>query len=133
MSAGGARIRLSAKFYLVAIFFVVFDLEALYLYAWSTSVREVGWLGYTTVVIFVVDLLIALVYAFSVGALLGTGRSYKLAGEKIKVGSPTMNIAEITRFNSIEELVTDPTGQIPAQSSGRVKSKTTPALSSEKE
>ena len=75
MSAGGARIRLSAKFYLVAIFFVVFDLEALYLYAWSTSVREVGWLGYTTVVIFVVDLLIALVYAFSVGALLGTGRS----------------------------------------------------------
>ncbi|MDW7571727.1 NADH-quinone oxidoreductase subunit A, partial [Klebsiella pneumoniae] len=69
VSAGGARIRLSAKFYLVAIFFVVFDLEALYLYAWSTSVREVGWLGYTTVVIFVVDLLIALVYAFSVGAL----------------------------------------------------------------
>ena len=44
VSAGGARIRLSAKFYLVAIFFVVFDLEALYLYAWSTSVREVGWL-----------------------------------------------------------------------------------------
>lgn len=124
VSAGGARIRLSAKFYLVAIFFVVFDLEALYLYAWSTSVREVGWLGYTTVVIFVVDLLIALVYAFSVGALSwAPADRRKLAGEKIKVGSPTMNIAEITRFNSIEELVTDPTGQIPAQSSGRVKSK----------
>ncbi len=134
VSAGGARIRLSAKFYLVAIFFVVFDLEALYLYAWSTSVREVGWLGYTTVVIFVVDLLIALVYAFSVGALSwAPADRRKLAGEKVKVGSPTMNIAEITRFNSIEELVTDPTGQIPAQSSGRVKSKTTPALSSEKE
>lgn len=42
VGAGGARIRLSAKFYLVAIFFVVFDLEALYLYAWATSVREVG-------------------------------------------------------------------------------------------
>lgn len=69
VGAGGARIRLSAKFYLVAIFFVVFDLEALYLYAWSTSVREVGWFGFTTVVIFVVDLLIALVYAISVGAL----------------------------------------------------------------
>ncbi|EXR18373.1 NADH-ubiquinone/plastoquinone oxidoreductase, chain 3 family protein [Acinetobacter sp. 1130196] len=134
VSAGGARIRLSAKFYLVAIFFVVFDLEALYLYAWSTSVREVGWLGYTTVVIFVVDLLIALVYAFSVGVLSwAPADRRKLAGEKIKVGSPTMDIAEITRFNSIEELVTDPTGQIPAQSSGRVKSKTTPTLSSEKE
>ena len=75
VSAGGARIRLSAKFYLVAIFFVVFDLEALYLYAWSTAVREVGWLGYTTVVIFVVDLLIALVYAFCRCFKLGTGRS----------------------------------------------------------
>lgn len=47
VGAGGARIRLSAKFYLVAIFFVVFDLEALYLYAWATSVREVGWVGST--------------------------------------------------------------------------------------
>ena len=75
--------------------------------------REVGWFGYTTVVIFVVDLLIALVYAFSVGALSwAPADRRKLAGEKIKVGSPTMNIAEITRFNSIEELVTDPTGQI---------------------
>ena len=35
-----------------------------------------------------------------------------------------MNIADITRFNNIEELVVDPTGQIPAQSSGRMKSKT---------
>lgn len=86
-------------------------------------VKQDGW-SYTTVVIFVVDLLIALVYAFSVGALSwAPADRRKLAGEKIKVGSPTMNIAEITRFNSIEELVTDPTGQIPAQSSGRVKSK----------
>nr|BFF12635.1 hypothetical protein GCM10025699_39380 [Microbacterium flavescens] len=35
-----ARLRLSAKFYLVAMFFVIFDVEALYLYAWSTSIRE---------------------------------------------------------------------------------------------
>ena len=122
VGAGGARIRLSAKFYLVAIFFVVFDLEALYLYAWSTSVREVGWLGYATVVIFVVDLLIALVYAIAVGALNWSPTDKrKAAGKPLKIGSPNMDIAEITRFNSIEELVTDPTGQIPAQSSGRVK------------
>ena len=134
VSAGGARIRLSAKFYLVAIFFVVFDLEALYLYAWATSVREVGWFGYTTVVVFVVDLLIALVYAYSVGALnWAPADRRKSVGVKAKIGSPNMNIAEITRFNSIDELVVDPTGHIPAQSSGRVKSKTPTVLSSEQE
>ena len=46
VGSGNARIRLSAKFYLVAIFFVIFDLEALYLYAYSVSVREAGWLGF---------------------------------------------------------------------------------------
>ncbi|EAO7613854.1 NADH-quinone oxidoreductase subunit A, partial [Salmonella enterica] len=55
----------------------------------------------------------------------------KAAGVKAKIGSPNMDLAEITRFNSIEELVIDPTGQIPAQSSGRVKS--SPAKSSDKE
>lgn len=44
-----------------------------------------------------------------------------------------MNIADITRFNNIEELVVDPTGQIPAQSSGRVKSKTPTTSSFEQE
>ncbi|OTG77333.1 NADH-quinone oxidoreductase subunit A [Acinetobacter sp. ANC 5054] len=133
VGAGGARIRLSAKFYLVAIFFVVFDLEALYLYAWSTSVREAGWFGFTTVVIFVIDLLIALIYAVKVGALdWSPSDKRKAAGKPMKIGSPNMDIAEITRFNSIEELVMDPTGQIPAQSSGRVKSKS-PTASSDKE
>ena len=42
-SVGSARLRLSAKFYLVAMFFVIFDVEALYLFAWSTSIRESGW------------------------------------------------------------------------------------------
>lgn len=131
VSAGGARIRLSAKFYLVAIFFVVFDLEALYLYAWATSVREMGWMGFTTMLIFVVDLLIALIYVFATGALTWSPSDRrKAAGIKPKIGSPNMNIAEITRFNSIEELVIDPTGHIPAQSSGRMKSNTSTAPSS---
>ncbi len=53
VSAGSARIRLSAKFYIVAIFFVIFDLEALYLYTYAVSVKEAGWLGFWTVVLFV--------------------------------------------------------------------------------
>ncbi|MCG2574905.1 MULTISPECIES: NADH-quinone oxidoreductase subunit A [Acinetobacter] len=123
VGAGGARIRLSAKFYLVAIFFVIFDIEALYLYAWSGAVREVGWFGFSTATVFIVDLLIGLVYALSVGALNWSPFDRrKAAGILPKIGSPNMDIAEITRFNSIDELVTDPTGQVPAQS--RVKKTT---------
>lgn len=117
VGAGGARIRLSAKFYLVAIFFVIFDIEALYLYAWSTSVREVGWFGFTTVALFVIELLIGLAYAFSIGALNWSPYDRrKAAGTLPKIGSANMNLADVTRFHSIEELITDPTGKIPAQS-----------------
>ncbi|MFB2539003.1 MULTISPECIES: NADH-quinone oxidoreductase subunit A [unclassified Acinetobacter] len=117
VSAGGARIRLSAKFYLVAIFFVVFDLEALYLYAWATSVREVGWIGFSVAAVFILVLLIGLIYEMSTGALnWAPADRLKAAGIKPKIGSPNMNIADVTRFNNIQELVQDPTGKIPAQS-----------------
>lgn len=125
VSAGGARIRLSAKFYLVAIFFVVFDLEALYLYAWATSVREVGWAGFIVAAIFILVLFVGLIYELSTGALnWSPSDRRKAAGIKPKIGSKDMNIAEITRFNGIEELIEDPTGHIPVQSSGRMKDKT---------
>ncbi len=68
-SVGTARLRLSAKFYLVAMFFVIFDVEALYLFAWSTSVREVGWLGFIEAAIFILVLLAGLVYLVRIGAL----------------------------------------------------------------
>lgn len=69
VSTGGAHIRFSAKFYLVAMFFVIFDVEALFLYAWAVSVREVGWLGFIEVTIFIVVLLVGLVYLWRLGAL----------------------------------------------------------------
>ncbi|WP_457913515.1 NADH-quinone oxidoreductase subunit A [Candidatus Gillettellia adelgis] len=68
-SLGTARIRLSAKFYLVAMFFVIFDVEALYLYAWSISIRENGWSGLIEAIIFIVVLLTSLVYLVRIGAL----------------------------------------------------------------
>src|SRR5690606_39397492 len=43
LPTGSARLRFSAKFYLVAMLFVIFDVEALYLFAWAVSVRESGW------------------------------------------------------------------------------------------
>ncbi len=68
-SVGSARLRLSAKFYLVAMFFVIFDVEALYLYAWSTSIRESGWVGFVEAAIFILVLLAGLVYLVRIGAL----------------------------------------------------------------
>jgi NADH-quinone oxidoreductase subunit A len=69
LSQGSARVRLSAKFYLVAMFFVIFDLEAVFLFAWAVSVREVGWAGYAEAAVFIAVLLATLVYLSRVGAL----------------------------------------------------------------
>ena len=69
VSSGSARLRLSAKFYLVAMFFVIFDVEALFLYAWAVSVREVGWAGFIEAFIFINLLLAGLFYLHRIGGL----------------------------------------------------------------
>ena len=69
VSEGSARVRVSVKYYLVAMFFVVFDLEAVFLFAWAPSVRELGWAGYWEVLAFVGVLLATLVYLGRIGAL----------------------------------------------------------------
>ena len=79
LSEGSARVRLSAKFYLVAMFFVIFDLEAIFIFAWAVAVRETGWTGYVEVFIFITVLLVALGYLWRVGALeWGSGRFKRL-------------------------------------------------------
>lgn len=69
VSVGDARLRLSAKFYLLAVFFVIFDVEALFIYAWAIVVRAVGWVGYADMAIFIAVLIAALVYLWRLGAL----------------------------------------------------------------
>jgi len=69
VSEGSARVRLSAKFYLTAMFFVVFDLEAAFVFAWAVAGRELGWKGYWEMLIFIGVLLVALAYLWRVGAL----------------------------------------------------------------
>lgn len=69
VSAGSAQVRLSAKFYLVAMFFVVFDLEAAFIFAWAVAGRELGWAGYWEILIFVGVLIVALIYLWRLGAL----------------------------------------------------------------
>ncbi len=66
---GSARVRQDILFYLNAMFFVVFDLETMFIVAWAIAFRQVGWAGYVEIVIFVVVLLAALVYLWRIGAL----------------------------------------------------------------
>jgi len=69
VSSSPERLRLSAKFYLVAMFFVIFDVEALYLYAWAVSVKESGWTGWVEALVFITILTSSLVYLARIGAL----------------------------------------------------------------
>jgi NADH-quinone oxidoreductase subunit A len=69
LSEGSARVRLSAKFYLVAMFFVVFDLEAVFIFAWAIAGRELGWPGYCEMAVFIGILIAALIYLWRLGAL----------------------------------------------------------------
>jgi len=69
IGVGGAQLRMPAKFYLVAMFFVIFDLEAVFLYAWAVSVRQNGWNGFAIASVFVFVLLAALFYVWRAGGL----------------------------------------------------------------
>jgi NADH-quinone oxidoreductase subunit A len=66
---GNALGRFPVEFYLVAVFFVIFDLEAVFLFAWAIALRQVGWAGYGEALIFMLVLGAALVYLWRLGAL----------------------------------------------------------------
>ncbi len=57
------------RFYLVAILFIVFDLEAAFLFPWAVSLRETGWAGWATMMVFLGELAVGLAYAWKKGAL----------------------------------------------------------------
>ncbi|MFV0278680.1 MAG: NADH-quinone oxidoreductase subunit A [Parahaliea sp.] len=69
LPVGDSQIHLSVEFYLIAIFFVIFDLETVFIFAWAVAFFELGWEGYIAVGLFIVVLAIALVYELSTGAL----------------------------------------------------------------
>jgi NADH-quinone oxidoreductase subunit A len=69
LSEGSARVHVSVKFYLVAMFFVIFDLEAAFIFAWAIAARELGWAGYREILVFIIILLVALAYLWRLGAL----------------------------------------------------------------
>ena len=84
VSTGSAQVRFGIKFYLMAMFFVIFDLEAAFVIAWAVAVRELGWIGYLEMLVFIAILVVALFYLWRVGALdWGTLRQ-KMRGQPLE-------------------------------------------------
>jgi len=63
------RSQFDVRFYLVAILFIVFDLEAAFLFPWAVSLKFTGWAGWVTMMVFLAELAIGLAYAWKKGAL----------------------------------------------------------------
>ncbi len=64
-----SRSQFDVRFYLVAILFIIFDLEAAFLFHWAVSLDLTGWPGWITMMIFLFELIIGFAYAWKVGAL----------------------------------------------------------------
>jgi NADH-quinone oxidoreductase subunit A len=69
LSTGSARLRFSSQFYLIAMLFVIFDVETIFIVSWAVAFRELGWYGYMGVLLFVILLFVVLLYEWRNGAL----------------------------------------------------------------
>ena len=68
-AVGDARVRFSVKFYMVAISFIIFDLEVAFLFPWAIALREIGLFGFWSMVLFLFILTVGFVYEWKKGAL----------------------------------------------------------------
>ena len=66
---GAAQQRFTVRYYVVAMLFVVFDIEAVFFYPWAVAFNAIGWFGLIEMILFIVLLLVAYVYAWRKGAL----------------------------------------------------------------
>ena len=64
-----ARMKFDVRYYLVAILFILFDLEIAFLIPWAVALTDIGSTGFWVGVIFLIDLLVGFVYAWKIGAL----------------------------------------------------------------
>ena len=69
VTIGSSKVPLSIEFYLVAIFFVIFDLETVFIFAWAVAFYELGLFGYLAVSVFILVLVVALIFEWKSGAL----------------------------------------------------------------
>ncbi|ATB47089.1 NADH-quinone oxidoreductase subunit A [Corallococcus macrosporus] len=68
-SSGPARQRFAVKFYVVALLFIVFDVEAVFLYPWAVNFQALAWFGYVEMLVFAATLVVGLIYIWKKGAL----------------------------------------------------------------
>jgi len=66
---GTARDRFSVKFYLVAMFFILFDIELVFMYPWANNYKELGMFGFVEMLVFVVILFVGFIYLLKKGGL----------------------------------------------------------------
>lgn len=66
---GTARERFSVKFYMVALLFIVFDIEAVFIYPWAVLLRDLGWPAMASMLVFMATLVVGLIYVWKKGAL----------------------------------------------------------------
>lgn len=66
---GPAQRRFPIKFYLIAVLFILFDVEIIFLYPWAVVFRQLGWFGFIEMLVFVGILLVGYIYAWRQGAL----------------------------------------------------------------
>lgn len=64
-----SRSQFDVRFYLVAILFIIFDLEAAFLFPWAVSLDQIGWAGWSAMMIFLFILTVGFIYEWKMGAL----------------------------------------------------------------
>ena len=69
ISTGSASFRFSSQFYLIAMLFVIFDVETMFIFSWAIAFEELGWYGYGGVMVFIILLVVVLIYEWRNGAL----------------------------------------------------------------
>jgi NADH-quinone oxidoreductase subunit A len=86
---GDARIKYSSHFYMVAMFFVIFDLDAAFIVTYAIAYKELGWAGYVGVAVFIAILVVVLIYEWKIGAL-----DFGPDGKKILRATPKNSVTE---------------------------------------
>ena len=76
---GSTGIHLSIKFYLIALFFVIFDVESIFIFAWAIAYRQLGWAGYIEIIIFILVVVLTFIYLWRIGALDWNRPKHKIA------------------------------------------------------
>ena len=64
-----SRMKFDVRYYLVAILFIIFDLETAFLFPWGVALRDIGWLGFMAMMIFLLELLLGFAYIWRKGGL----------------------------------------------------------------